>query len=477
MSEPWVPTVDDLRVKLCYICREEERFDNPSEPRKAWTHPCSCTLVAHESCLLHWIRAAQKDRWAPGAKNALKCPQCGTAYELESQNPWILRALNTVNRNLSTIGTLSVFAGIIFTAGAGVYIIFTSYGAYAIKEFFGEEMYNLILTDDFTLWPYHAWLNLPLIPMSLILSRMGVHHTLPLFLPWTSSPAVASPANLMAARWDPYRSKTDPLSHPQALLTWPPSPIMVTILYPVLRSAYARSYARVKSWVTGVEPKPTDEFVRRMALGFNENGEFEIGVVRDPARRRRNAPAQQQDENREEEAQGAAAPAPAEGEGDDEPGAVAEGMLRSSVGRVLSGALTIPTISRRMGSLLFRLAQHSRLLHRFLAIRPPLRAGIAPPLKFFDFTLSDQMSRVAQVGLGLRVATNVLFGGTRIWSECDPVWWRNSVGYGIFVVIKDCLKLIHLWLSRREIESRHIKSRSFAGVDIKELDLISPPPS
>ena len=40
---------------------------------------------------------------------------------------------------------------------------------------------------------------------------------------------------------------------------------------------------------------------------------------------------------------------------------------------------------------------------------------------------------------------------------------------------RDCLNLWHVYLTKREIESRHVKNRSFANVDIKELDLIKPP--
>jgi len=41
---------------------------------------------------------------------------------------------------------------------------------------------------------------------------------------------------------------------------------------------------------------------------------------------------------------------------------------------------------------------------------------------------------------------------------------------------KDCLQLLHLWLTKRELESRRVKNRDFEGVDVRELDLISPPP-
>ena len=117
-----VDQLDD-QVKLCYICREEERYDGkpcarrrlthththtihhspaPGTPPRAWTHPCTCTLIAHESCLLRWIQSSQSTR--SRASNALKCPQCGTAYELTSSNPWLLRWLDMGNKGLSMIG-------------------------------------------------------------------------------------------------------------------------------------------------------------------------------------------------------------------------------------------------------------------------------------------------------------------------------------------------------------------------------------
>jgi hypothetical protein len=72
--------------------------------------------------------------------------------------------------------------------------------------------------------------------------------------------------------------------------------------------------------------------------------------------------------------------------------------------------------------------------------------------------------------------------------------WRNSVGLGIFIVVrvicfgqlgsitdtsiqvKDCVSLLHLYLTKREIQTRRVKNRSFNGIDIRELDLVLPPP-
>ena len=166
---------------MCYICREEEHHDRtptvhsiiqlrlnydtysePSEPPVAWVHPCNCTLIAHESCLLSWIQSSQQD--SARAQNALKCPQCGTIYELESDTPQSLRILNSINGFVSSVGKLFTVGGIsigilasgfgsypitrhaselrwhVLVSTLGIYIILTSYGAFAVQEFLGREM-------------------------------------------------------------------------------------------------------------------------------------------------------------------------------------------------------------------------------------------------------------------------------------------------------------------------------------------------
>ena len=72
------------------------------------------------------------------------------------------------------------------------------------------------------------------------------------------------------------------------------------------------------------------------------------------------------------------------------------------------------------------------------------------------------------------------------------VRWRNCVGLGVFIAVrlsylvrisvgiitrfrfkvKDAIHLLHLWLKKRELESRRVKDRDFSGIDIRELDLL-----
>lgn len=87
---------------------------------------------------------------------------------------------------------------------------------------------------------------------------------------------------------------------------------------------------------------------------------------------------------------------------------------------------------------------------------------------------------------------DVIFLLTNVF--CTLHRWRNSVGLGIFIVVrtiylgklhsivdtmiqvKDCFSLLHLYLTKREIQTRRVKNKSFNGIDIRELDLIPSPP-
>ncbi|KAI1789666.1 hypothetical protein LXA43DRAFT_1019810 [Ganoderma leucocontextum] len=476
MADPeWVPTVQDLRVKLCYICREEERYDNPEDPPRPWTHPCSCTLIAHESCLLEWIKSAQQD--ASRAGNALKCPQCGATYELESDNPRSLRVLNAVNSALSAAGKMATvvgFVGLTASFGFTIYVVSTSYGAFAVKEFLGEDMYNTLLTDNPSVWPWHAFIHLPIIPFSLILSRTRLFDTfpiVPLFLTWSSSPPVhlSIPSSSL---WNFTRTGA-PYSPPP--LSWPPTPLMGMVLYPFVRIMYRRffdkltkSHRRVVWALNEGGPAPL-----RVRIGANIDPAPPEGRAHPGAQGAPNAPAQ--------EGQGAAQ-RPIEGEENnapDDPAAVAERTLHvttSSLGRFVGGALLIPTISNHMGKLLYHLSQYSPFLRTFLAIRER-PATMPAQIRLFGTPPGSSNNLMRQIGTHLLTGINVMFGGTPTWNEQDPVWWRNAVGLGFFVFAKDCIRLLHLYLTKRELQSRKVKNRTFAGVDIRELDLINPPPN
>ncbi|KAI8990432.1 hypothetical protein BD414DRAFT_413638 [Trametes punicea] len=493
-SAEWVPTVDDLKVKSCYICLEEERFDRPEDPPRAWTHPCSCTLVAHESCLLQWIKSAQQDSLLN--KNALKCAQCGTQYELESDNPLILKVLNALNSLLSTAGQAATIVGFVsLTASFGftIYVVSTSYGAFAVKEFLGENMFNILLTDDPGKWPWHAFIHLPMIPFSLVLSRTNIVDTLPLvplLLTWATTPPIRNSSSTatipsFSGGWS-LSARGGTAAGFAPALNWPPTPLMAMVLFPVLRNLYCRAFDKLTKWVMGSATADTVRGrIRRVILAMNEDGpaplRVRIGANIEPATEAGQR-ARQQRRGRD----AGAANQLREGGADeedarDDPAAAAERTLHvttSSLGRFVGGALLVPTISKHMGALLFRLSKHSPLLRAFLAIRDhPATPPAAVRIQLFNRPPNNDVGLLRQIGSGLVAGINILCSGTATWNEHDPVWWRNAVGLGLFVFTKDCIRLLHLWLTKRELESRRVKNRPFAGVDPQWLNLIRGPPT
>ena len=88
-------------------------------------HPCKCTLVAHEDCLLDWIQAGESNIDKPAA-SVLKCPQCGFKYKLDSKNPLILMILDNANEIFSILGhgiTVVALGSIAASLGAGALCI------------------------------------------------------------------------------------------------------------------------------------------------------------------------------------------------------------------------------------------------------------------------------------------------------------------------------------------------------------------
>ncbi|KAL1745309.1 hypothetical protein HDZ31DRAFT_36705 [Schizophyllum fasciatum] len=460
------PTVNDLRVKLCFICREEETYDQPEDPPRAWCHPCKCTLVAHDTCLLQWIQSAD------GKQNATSCRQCGEPYRITSDNPPLLKVLSAGNSVFQLLGrsfTIVFMGGVGSTILHRVYQLLTRYGQFAFREMFGDEMYDLILTDDKSKWPITAFILLPTLPISLISARLSSGYSPALFTPlsyWPVVPSIAARQSFISGLIDQEISEPPAERfHRASLPLWPPSPVLVGLGgIPLVQRLYGRLFRRFKYWVLDVPPPApraaarggADDFVWRVNEGFGEVN-FRIRALREPAEEAADAERQQQDP-----------PAPALAPQDANVLAAAEERVRkgaSSLGRSVGGALLAPTIARLMGRALLRVARRSRVLRAFLGIRPPLDRKMASIMDFAPYTAGSAHWRAVLA---------YLVRGAWSWSEADPVWWRNAIGFGIFVVAKDCLELLHLYLTKRELETRTVMDRDFSGIDPKELDLIQP---
>lgn len=111
-----------------------------------------------------------------------------------------------------------------------------------MREFVGPDVFQALLTSDPSNWPFHAWLYLPMIPFSLIVSRtpLAIWTTsplVPLLFPWSSTVPVSAVARgSRAVRFGPFASRPT---------LWPPPPALVCALFPVVRVLYGRLRNRI----------------------------------------------------------------------------------------------------------------------------------------------------------------------------------------------------------------------------------------
>jgi hypothetical protein len=267
-------------------------------------------------------------------------------------------------------------------------------------------MYNLLLTDDASKWPWHAYVNLPLIPIALILSRtpFGNHYPIvPLLLAWPISTPIAA---RVRASWQntflPSAEPADPWP-----MRWPPSPLFVgLVVFPFVRAYYKLLWWKLVRRV--MKKAPQEGPPNAWRLTGVPLLRFRIGGPDQPP------PAQQAPggANNANQPQDAAA--------------VAEQTIHvtgASLGRFIGGALVLPEISSIMGSALYRLSSHSAILKQFLAIRPRALnvARLSHPImtaNWDDLGIVAKFETLAKLFVGSWWGA----GSSMAWADSDPVW-------------------------------------------------------
>ncbi|KAJ3789582.1 hypothetical protein GGU10DRAFT_384087 [Lentinula aff. detonsa] len=426
------PSINDLRVRECYICRQEERYDDAPEKRREWVHPCKCKLIAHQSCLMNSITRST---------NQAKCPQCGYEYQIQRNLTFLTSSLlfrigDTIFQAMGTSFLATSAVGLVTFTAVTVLAVGTGYGAIAVREYFGSGLSDLLLTDDPTNWHVGHHLLLCLTPLRLVSPFMNLGTFTPLFFIWPSIPPrsvreqLARESNGVDGAFPTNPSKKQP---------WPPGLKTFGFIVAGTSIVYNRALARFSEWVLDMkQPEP-----RGLFRGLTFRREFRRQEGPDGAERE--AVLQLQREVPEEP---------------DTPFANLNGVTQYPNISMILGLLK-PFIASGMGHLLYVGAQHSSNLRFVLGIRDPLIAPLYTSPELVPELLFDNIWY-------WRYYTE------RVVEEMDPVWIRNSVGLGLFIIVKDCVHLFHLWLTKRELASRRLKNRDFSGVDLKGLDLIRP---
>lgn len=301
-------------------------------------------------------------------------------------------------------------------------------------------MYDILLTDDPSHWPWHAFVNLPLIPISLLVSRTTLFEKFllpatPLLLAWTTSSPVPRPFSKHFTHnvLSPTRLASSIPSFPRNLFPYPPSPLLTIMLVPVLRAAYYGSFNHLRNWVLGTKPSlrmPAQRVV------------WDLGRIQLPLRIRVVAEvANSNNDDREAIVNNAGQPglnpnadanADTEEDPDNANALAAERAIdvtHLSLGRALLESLAIPWIASHAGRALTRLSVYSPLLQRVLAIKQPQWHGgaILPPLGAASYpAFWEGMNEVRRMWAAMKVGLGLAWGGSATWAESDPVWLVTS---------------------------------------------------
>ncbi|KAI9312480.1 hypothetical protein BX666DRAFT_840389 [Dichotomocladium elegans] len=139
-------------MSRCWICFDDDAHDG-------WAKPCSCTLIAHEQCLLDWISETEKT--AP--YTAIRCPQCAMPYKIVDTVSTTLRMLWKVVYIVQIMIPVFTILCVSFTT----LITSTAYGALTIIMFLGTEQSEQLMGPTVQ-WTWRTWATMPLIPMVLV---------------------------------------------------------------------------------------------------------------------------------------------------------------------------------------------------------------------------------------------------------------------------------------------------------------------
>ncbi|PWN20942.1 hypothetical protein BCV69DRAFT_312227 [Microstroma glucosiphilum] len=262
-----VITVDDVRNKVCWICQETEQDEvqggtqaSARRPSKAngkrkkrktknFVHPCNCTLVAHESCLLSWI-----NRKSTLENPDVKCPQCAHTFALYNPKPLMLRLIERLDREISVWGNSAVMClwagGALFASGG--------YGALAVRLWMGKEASRRWL--GYPGWSLKTYIGLPAIAPLLIACRFPIvsgliggvaGQTMSLFF-FEEGFVFFADALGIGLRHRGLRSGRVTSAYPAhggQLFAYPPSPNVTITLLPLVRAVYLILRRRVTQWV------------------------------------------------------------------------------------------------------------------------------------------------------------------------------------------------------------------------------------
>lgn len=312
---------------------------------------------------------------------------------------------------------------------------------------------------------FKYWIDLPLIPLMLIASRLPILANfstwLPTLLAMPVTQSLASGNDLLMYRYSP-----------RILLSrhYPPNPLVITLFLPWLRVMYLSFKRQLYRYVLlkdrrsrrTNQQRQTDN--TRMIIMGNQGGEGQIVGAREDHDDTYETLDDgtlllHQDTNRE---QGV--------ELDDleeqlfETGSIPSTIYVTyfNVSKLLVQALGFPFVANLSGNLLCSLSKYSRTLSRILGIAP----GVEP---------TNDIANWVRALVPPTEATRRL---DKSWTSTsqdvlldylDPMWYRNMLGGGLYIIVKDALVLLYRYLQKQQRQQLRIKDMPFSEGVAREL--------
>ncbi|KAJ6587796.1 hypothetical protein B0H10DRAFT_812171 [Mycena sp. CBHHK59/15] len=324
-----VPTLNDLRVKSCFICLEEEREPGLNTAND-WVHPCpNCASVAHDKCLIRWISSLplkqSLKREDPVYTNfdldTFKCPHCGRPYEMANPRPPALHGLamkwdtfyvitsEVVDLLCAAAGfvtiqvipvTLSLQSRLFVLSGVFLYEL------YFLESFLGPQyvhphcknhfnhrvvhfsLFSLLLTRKYDLLQ-SIFIVAPTIPFRLLLPGTLPRWIIPLYLSFPPILHILTELEVI----EPLDDMSEAASASHSMISfWPPSPALLGLsIAAVVRPMYNLFLARFRRWVLGTAPPPRQKRYLsnrvRSLLSFGRRAPAAVPAImqdQDPAR-------------------------------------------------------------------------------------------------------------------------------------------------------------------------------------------------
>uniref|UniRef100_A0A0W0EYM9 Uncharacterized protein n=1 Tax=Moniliophthora roreri TaxID=221103 RepID=A0A0W0EYM9_MONRR len=319
------------------------------------------------------------------------------------------------------------------------------------QQILAHEQAHVEMIDELANWPGISLFFVPLIPARFMTRTFNNVISLSgMYFMWPKVPPLPVQERLLenSTRID----HTVPAYQPHKS-SWPPRLTQFGGIVTVTSIVYTMIFNRLTRWVLDLRPperpgRPARPR-RRARRRLTQNWDVNLGIGDADEDQRRQPPPRP-----------APAPEAEEDDDDDDPRiARLEGATGSRHSKIFTG-LFIPLIAKGIGHLLYLTSMHYAPLRYILGIRSPDFPGSSPPKLVPEFTSSVHRTWYWQ-----------WFTEETI-DHMDPVWIRNTIGLGIWVVGRDCLHLFHLWLAKKELASRRLKNRDFAGIDTTQLDLL-----